>query len=595
MAKGFSVFTAFKAKDGLTPAFKNMTRGSSVLSNSVNRTAARIKGFGSCVQATCAKVNMLANVFVGGFVLGKLKDYTNTATKAAEQQLAAETKLTQALKNNSAIRAAGSDAYLKKSQELFKFASEMQSKGILGDEVILGGMQALGNMGFDDTVIKKISPIIADLTVQQKGYNATIQDAEQVAKQLGRALAGNAGGLSRMGVVLTAAQQKQIKNMSAVQRANYLYKLLSARVGGLNEKFAQTDRGAKIQALNNLGDRLEDIGKKIIPLEGNFWRFVNKSMPRISSSIDLFFKGIEHIIDGFKPVFNELKITFRIFANEVGPQMNGLIPVFSTLFDNVLIPSLVLAISAFNKLFEGLVATYNFISDNWIPIVAVLAGVGGMLALKKAFDLVTGAIAWYNTTLMVSTGQGIAALSGFAKLKFMMSSYTAVVWQSVKAIAAQTVALLANPWTWVAVGIAAVVAGAILVWKNWDKITAALKNFWAKCVEVFTMFKEFFKSHFIDCVMAAMGPIGWLIKGVMKLGGKIGELRKQSQDPNNPANEGGPRVQNNGTPANYNQPANNQFNGSIDVGVKIDNSTAFPATSSVNLLGNNGLNLNPAY
>lgn len=591
MSKGFSVFTAFKAKDGLTPAFKNMTRGSSTLANSVNRTAARLKGFGSCVQATCAKVNTLANVFVGGFVLGKLRDYTNQATKAAEVQLSAETKLTQALKNNAAIRAAGSDAYLKKSQDLFKFASEMQTKGILGDEVILGGMQALGSMGFDDTVIKKITPVIADLTVQQKGYNATAQDAEQIAKQLGRALAGNAGGLARMGVVLTATQQKQIKNMSSIQRANYLYKILSARVGGLNEKFAQTDRGAKIQALNNLGDRLEDIGKKIIPLEGNFWRFVNKSMPKISNAIDVFFKGVEHIIKGFKPVFNELGNTFKIFTNNVGPEFAGLIPIFKDVFDNVLVPGLVLAIKAFNKLFEGLLITFNFISDNWIPIVSVLAGVGGMLALKKAFDLVTGAVAWYNTTLMVSTGQGIAALSGFAKMKFMLSSYTGVVWQSVKAIAAQTAALLANPWTWVAVGIGLIVAGAILLWKNWDKVTAALKTFWGKCVEVFSRFKEFFKTHFVDCVLAAMGPIGWLIKGVVTLGKKIGGLKNNAAGAEN-ISSNSPRA-NNQISANYNQSSNNQFNGSIDVGVKIDNSTAFPASSSLNLTGNHGLNLNP--
>ena len=595
MTKGFSVFTAFKAKDGLTPAFKSMTRGSNALSNNVNRVSMRMRTFGSCVQTTCQKVNMLANVFVTGFVFGKLRDYVKTTTDAAEQELAAQAKLTQVLKNNSSIRAKGANAYLKISQELFDYASEIQKKGIIGDEVLVGAMQGLGSMGFDDKVIRKMTPIIADLAVQQKGYNVQIQDTEQISKQLGRALAGNAGGLSRMGVVLTATQQKQIKNMKPLERANYLYNLLSQRVGGLNEKFAQTDRGAKIQALNNLSDRLEDIGKKVIPLEGHFWRFVNKSMPQISTAIDGFFKGINYMIDGFKPVFNELKITFKIFSTEVGENFSSLAPVFKNLFDGVLIPGLVLAIASFNKLAEIIISTCKFISDNWIPIVSVMAGVGGMLALKKAFDVTSAAIAWYNTTLMVSTGQGIAALSGFAKLRFMMLSYTSVIWASVKAIAAQTAALLMNPWTWVAIGIAAVVAGAILVWKNWDKITEALKRFWAKCVEVFTMFKQFFQSHFVDILLAALGPIGLIIRGIMKVGSALGGIKKDAQDANGTGgNNNSPRVQNNQNPARYNQ-TGNKFNGSIDVGVKIDNSTAFPATSSLNLTGGHGLNLSPSY
>lgn len=592
MSKGFSVFTAFKAKDGLTPAFKSMTKGSNTLQNNVNRASMRLKGFGSCVQATCKKMNMLANVFITGFVFGKLKDYAKTTTDAAELQLAAEAKLTQVLKNNAAIRAKGTTAYLKISKELFDFASEIQQKGIIGDEVLIGGMQGLGAMGFDDKVIRKMTPIIADLAVQQKGYNVQISDTEQIAKQLGRALAGNAGGLSRMGVVLSSTQQKQIKNMKPLQRANYLYELLSKRVGGLNEKFAQTDRGAKIQALNNLGDRLEDIGKKIIPIEGKFWRLVNKSMPQISFVIDKFFKGISYMIDGFKPVLNELQITFKIFTNEIGANFNGLGPIFKNVFDDILIPALVVTIGAFNKLLTGIMAVCKFISDYWIPIVSVMAGVGGMLALKQAFDVVSGAIAWYNTVLMVSTAQGIAALSGFAKLKFMLTSYVGVIWASVKAIAAQTAALLMNPWTWVAIGIAAVVAGAILVWKNWDKITAALKTFWAKCVEVFTAFKTFFQNNFLDILLIALGPIGMIIEGIIKIGGAIRGVKKNADGANVPA-ANSPRIKN--PSANYNQGKNGKFSGSIDVGVTIDNKTAFPATNSLNLSGDHGLNLSPSY
>ena len=65
MSKGFSVFTAFKAKDGLTPAFKNMTKGSNAFTNSIRKTKGQLGQFGSCVQQTCGKLNTMINATLG--------------------------------------------------------------------------------------------------------------------------------------------------------------------------------------------------------------------------------------------------------------------------------------------------------------------------------------------------------------------------------------------------------------------------------------------------------------------------------------------------------------------------------------------------
>ena len=46
-----------------------------------------------------------------------------------------------------------------------------------------------------------------------------------------------------------------------------------------------------------------------------------------------------------------------------------------------------------------------------------------------------------------------------------------------------TTALLANPVTWIVIGIAALTAGLILLWKNWDKVSAFVQNVWNACVE----------------------------------------------------------------------------------------------------------------
>lgn len=46
-----------------------------------------------------------------------------------------------------------------------------------------------------------------------------------------------------------------------------------------------------------------------------------------------------------------------------------------------------------------------------------------------------------------------------------------------------TAALLANPVTWIVVGIIALVAALILLWKNWDQVSAFVTNIWNGCVE----------------------------------------------------------------------------------------------------------------
>ena len=598
MAKGFSVYTAFKAKDGLSPAFKNMTKGSNVFTNSIRKTKGQLGQLGSCVQQTYGKFNTMINAAIGFVAFDTIKAKVNSFIDSASDLQETVGKTGEVFKTNS--------------PEVENWAKTSIKAMGLAEQTALDTASLFGDMGTGMGMTTKRAAEMSMNLTQLSADLASFKNVEQglAANALKGIFTGETEALKNMGVVMTETVlqeyarangiRKKLKDMTQAEKIELRYQYVMKATTNAQGDFVRTFGNYANQ--KRVGEELRkqaeiNIGRIMLPVWNRFMvlynTFFTNNLDKITKTFDKFFAYVVDLGKGFKPVFNELGNTFKLFSTEFAPLLVELGPPFKNLFETIIIPGLVLTVASFNKLFEILISTYNFISDNWIPIVSVLAGVGGMLAIKKAFDLTTAAIAWYNTTLMVSTGQGIAALSGFAKLKFMMSSYTAVVWQSVKAIAAQTVALLANPWTWVAIGIAAVVAGAILVWKNWDKITAALKNFWAKCVEVFTMFKEFFKSHFVDCILAAMGPIGLLVKGVLKLGKTIGGLKNNGQGEDIPGGGGGPRVQNNGTPANYNQSPNNQFNGSIDVGVKIDNSTAYPASSSLNLIGNNGLTLNP--
>lgn len=125
---------------------------------------------------------------------------------------------------------------------------------------------------------------------------------------------------------------------------------------------------------------------------------------------------------------------------------------------------------------SALMDGYNTIKDNWSTIGPIIAGV-------------TAALVAYNAV--------VAAYNAGQKLQ---AAYNAIVTGSLKtqtvAIWANNVAMLANPWTWIVIGIVALIAAIVLLIVYWDEIKATilewwavisppLQAFWDKCVQVF--------------------------------------------------------------------------------------------------------------
>ena len=183
---------------------------------------------------------------------------------------------------------------------------------------------------------------------------------------------------------------------------------------------------------------------------------------------------------------------------------------FANLVTRDLLPRLGPWLSRLNASLTWLTANPKVLSA---AITGVIALIGGGLALKfMSFALgpaVTfGKGLWNIGRLGVSTGKDLAyclknatslregfkifaqlklpawmnadAGSVFSKMGTGMKAFSIATWGSVKAIWAQTVALLANPITWIVVGVVALVAGLVLLWKNWGKVTGFIKNTWSK-------------------------------------------------------------------------------------------------------------------
>ena len=141
-----------------------------------------------------------------------------------------------------------------------KLASAQQEIGVIGDEVQLSGAQQVATFLKEKASLDVLLPAMNNLLAQQKGLNATTQDAVQVGNLMGKALQGQTGALTRVGITFTAAQEQVMKFGTESERAAMLAQIITDNVGNMNQQLAQTDSGKQKQLENTLGDVKEKMG-----------------------------------------------------------------------------------------------------------------------------------------------------------------------------------------------------------------------------------------------------------------------------------------------------------------------------------------------
>lgn len=235
----------------------------------------------------------------GAFSLIGLKRFAGEAMELANKQVEAETKLEAALKHVDSIASGGTERLKQAKKELLGVASEIQKVGVIGDEVTIAGMQQLATYGLTEKQIAKLAPGLTDMLAQQKGLNASQEDAVNYAKALGRAMNGSTAGLSRYGVVMSEAEKKAFEMANQEERAVMLADMLQKRVGGVNAELAKTPAGQIKQTQNAWGDMMEEIGKRLLPIKAQLYSFVGQYIPAIQNAAMKFMDWLQPNIDKF--------------------------------------------------------------------------------------------------------------------------------------------------------------------------------------------------------------------------------------------------------------------------------------------------------
>ena len=179
--------------------------------------------------------------------------------KNADVQQQAESRLLNALKGRSDVQ-----------QRLLTQASELQSRSVLGDEVIIGQQAYLASLGMTEEQIGKVIEASAQLSA------ATGMTLESAVKNLAKTFGGLTGELGESIPKLKEFTTEQLKNGEAVDFILQNYK-------GFAETAAKEGLGAVKQLKNAWGDFTEQIGAVMIPAVNTLAKALSKVVAALQS------------------------------------------------------------------------------------------------------------------------------------------------------------------------------------------------------------------------------------------------------------------------------------------------------------------------
>ena len=449
-----TVVTAVALKDAATAKVKALSSKLKAVGKTVAKPVVSVVVKGSqalsSVGKGIAKVGKVAAAGVGAVAAAGAAGITalfNGSTDAAKAQIEAETKLEAVLGNVKSIQSQGAGAASKAKSNLMGVASSLQQVGVIGDEVTLAGMQQLATFQLSDKEISTLSSGMTDLLAQQKGLNATQQDAVNIGNMIGKAMQGNVGALSRVGLTFTDAQAEAIKTGDATQRAAIMAQVLKQNVGGVNKALAETDQGKIQQMQNAWGDMKEEVGKLALTMKGKFAGVVMKNIPMIQKLGTTVMGTIAKVADAAMPVIDKV-ITYvtpvvdRV-VGQIGSVASSIGPAFASIskgFGPLLGP-----LKTFGTQMAGTLST---VASNVMPAVSSIIGTVQQV-LPSVLPILSSVISTVGTVVGQTAPIIASAISAFGTVITTIAPVVKTIFDGIGSKVSTVIGIISDNMGWI--------------------------------------------------------------------------------------------------------------------------------------------------
>ena len=239
-ADGKPIDAIIKSTEGLQEAMKKALEESTKLKPSLVNAAATASLFQTLKSA-----------------VGSLQGVFSSYTQAFEAAAVANAKLKTIMEQR--MNATAED--MKGVKDVISAQKEL---GVVSGSVQVAGAQQIGTFATQASTLRTLVPAMNNLLAQQKGVNATQEDAVAVGNLFGKALQGQATALRRVGITFSAAEEKMLKHGTESERAALLARIITSNVGEMNKKLAATPTGQMKQLQMAIGGIKAKIGEALV-------------------------------------------------------------------------------------------------------------------------------------------------------------------------------------------------------------------------------------------------------------------------------------------------------------------------------------------
>lgn len=286
-----------------------LSKASGFASKAVSGIGKAAKGMATVVSGAAAAA--------GGYLANFGKQAVDAALKAGE----VTAKFQQVAKNNNWTD--------EEQKSLLSLNKTLGQTGVISGGTLKAAQAQLGTFALTADQVKTLTPALADMIANNKGYNATAQDGVQIANLLGKVMTGSATALSKYGVTMTDAQKKVLQEGSASEKAAMAAQVLEANFGGINKALAETPQGKMTILQHEIAGLKTSVGNDLIAAFGGVGGAVIKMVQAVEPLITAFFDKVAALAEKIGPPLEKVfggiadKISKINFSGFMG-QLSGL-------------------------------------------------------------------------------------------------------------------------------------------------------------------------------------------------------------------------------------------------------------------------------
>lgn len=335
-----------------------LSKASGFASKAVSGIGKAAKGMATVVSGAAAAA--------GGYLVNFGKQAVDAALKAGE----VTAKFQQVAKNNNWTD--------EEQKSLLSLNKTLGQTGVISGGTLKAAQAQLGTFALTADQVKTLTPALADMIANNKGYNATAQDGVQIANLLGKVMTGSATALSKYGVTMTDAQKKVLQEGSASEKAAMAAQVLEANFGGINKALANTPQGKMTILQHEIAGLKTSVGNDLIAAFGGVGGAVIKMVQAVEPLITALFDKIAQLAQKIGP---PLEKVFGAIADKIGKiDFNGFAGQLSGLSGPIAAVTGLLGAAGLGGALKGL-SGVPVIGDMLKRLGGVLTGLGGPITL----------------------------------------------------------------------------------------------------------------------------------------------------------------------------------------------------------------------